>query len=45
VTISGIISYIIDNKLVKSIDENNIYAQKLKGIESKISVPFPLKSA
>ncbi len=33
-TISVIISYVIDNKLVKIIDENKIYAQKLKGIES-----------
>ena len=33
-TISVIIFYIIDNKLVTSIDENKIYAQKLKGIES-----------
>jgi hypothetical protein len=41
VTISGIISYVIDIKLVALIDENKIYAQKLKGIESKISVPFP----
>ena len=33
-TISVFLSYVIDNKLVTSIDENKIYAQKLKGIES-----------
>jgi hypothetical protein len=41
VTISVIISYVIDIKLVALTDENKIYAQKLKGIESKICFPFP----
>ena len=33
-TISVFIFYTIDDKLVTSMDENKIYAQKLKGIES-----------
>ena len=33
-TILVFIFYVIDNKLVTSIDEDKIYDQKLKGIES-----------